>query len=40
MKAIFLLLILFLVFYVYKKEPMDNDKLYEKLMGIFDNKNI
>lgn len=38
MKVLFLLLILFLVFYVYKKEPMDNDKLYEKLMGIFDNK--
>ena len=35
MKVLFLLLILFLVFYVYKKEPLDNEKLYEKLMGIF-----
>lgn len=38
MKVLFLLLILFLVFYVYKKEPLDNENLYEKLMGIFDNK--
>ena len=39
MKLLFLLSILFLLFYVYDREPMDNDRLYEKLMGIFNNKN-